>query len=145
MRYGFVIGAALLGVCATGVLAQDTKPREATMKEVGRAFGDINKMNRGQAPYDAAAATAAFQKISASAKTFAPLFGPNPTPEGRALPSIWENKADFDARLTKLASDADAGAAAAPKGEAEFKTAFATLGANCSGCHDKYRGKEKEK
>jgi cytochrome c556 len=140
MRYGFVIGATLLSVCATGVFAQDAKQREPTMKDIGRAFSDINKMNRGQSPYDAAAAKAAFDKISASAKTFGTLFGATPTPEGRALPAIWENKADFDSRVAKLASDAHAGAAT--KDEAAFKTAFATLGGNCAGCHDKYRGKE---
>jgi cytochrome c556 len=133
------IFCALALVLAGPVAAQDqAAQREPTMKEVGGGFSVINKMNRSQSPYDAAAAKAAFEKIAAAATKFATLFEGPPSPAGKALPAIWENKADFDARLTKLAADATAGAATTD--EAAFKAAFATVGGQCGSCHDKYRG-----
>lgn len=127
----------------TAVLAQDiAAEREPTMKKVSGAFATVNKMNRGQAPYDGAAAAEAFTTIAASTKHFATLFPADGKAAGRALPSIWEKKADFDARLVKLETTATAAAAEASKGEAEFKTAFATIGPQCGSCHEIYRGKE---
>ena len=139
MRLSGMTAAILFVATATAVFAQ-AEQREAVMKEVGGGFGVINKMNRGQAPFDAAAATAAFEKIAAAGAGFAPLFDGAPSPTKTSLPAIWENKADFDTRLAKLQADATAGAAEAAKGEAEFKTAFSALAQNCSGCHEKYRG-----
>jgi cytochrome c556 len=130
-----------VAACATTVLAQDlAAEREPTMKKVGGAFGTVNKMNRGQAPYDGAAAAEAFTTIATNAKHFATLFPADGKAAGRALPSIWEKKADFDARVAKLASSASHAATEAPKGEAEFKAAFATIGPQCGSCHDAYRG-----
>lgn len=137
------LALGITAACATAVLAQDlAAEREPTMKKVGTAFGTVNKMNRGQAPYDGAAATEAFTAIATNAKHFTTLFPADGKPAGRSLPSIWENKADFDARLAKLASSAAAAAPEAAKGEAEFKAAFATIGPQCGSCHETYRGKE---
>lgn len=110
------------------------------MKNLGRAFGTVNRMNRGQDAFDAAKATEAFHTISANAKTFSTLF-PDSSKEGdkNARPEIWTQKADFDARVKKLAADAEAAALATAKGEAAFKTAFATVQPQCGGCHQVYR------
>lgn len=133
--------ALAVAASATAVLAQDfAAEREPTMKKVSGAFASVNKMNRGQAPYDGAAAENAFTTIAANAKHFATLFPADGKPAGRALPSIWEKKADFDARLAKLQSSATEAAAGAAKGEAEFKAAFATIAPQCGGCHETYRG-----
>lgn len=130
-----------VAACATTVLAQDlAAEREPTMKKIGGAFGTVNKMNRGQAPFDGAAAAEAFKTIAASATHFATLFPADGKAAGRSLPSIWEKKADFDARVAKLASSAAHAATEAAKGEAEFKAAFATIGPQCGGCHETYRG-----
>lgn len=138
MRFPLVIGAAALALSAGFAFAQDVTQREVQMKEVGGAFGQLNRMNRGQDPYDPAKAKAAFERIAAAGTAFAPLFGAEPTAVGAALPSIWENKADFDQRLQKLISDAKAGAATSD--EAGFKTAFTTLQPSCGVCHKVYRG-----
>lgn len=135
------LALGLAAACATTVLAQDlAAEREPTMKKVGGAFGTVNKMNRGQAPYDGAAAAEAFNTIAASAKHFGTLFPAGGKAAGRSLPSIWEKKADFDARVAKLASSAADAATEAAKGEAEFKAAFATIGPQCGSCHETYRG-----
>lgn len=137
MRFPLVLGAMLV-LGAGFALAQDVRQREVQMKEIGAAFGQLNRMNRGQDPYDAARAKAAFERIAAAGESFAPLFGPDPAPTGDSLPSIWENKADFDARVQELIADARAGAAA--PNEAGFKAAFADLQPDCGGCHKLYRG-----
>jgi cytochrome c556 len=141
MRFGIILGAVLAAAGATAVFA-GADQREPTMKEVGGGFGPLNRMNRGQTPYNGAEAAANFEKIAAAATKFAPLFEGAPSPTQTSLPSIWENKADFDARLQKFAADAKAAAAEASKGEAEFKAAFATVQPQCGGCHEKYRGKD---
>lgn len=140
-RLFLALGA--VAACATAVFAQDlAAEREPTMKKVGTAFGTVNKMNRGQAPYDGAGAAEAFKTIAENAKHFGTLFPAGGKAAGRALPSIWEQKADFDARLAKLETTAVAAATEAARGEAEFKAAFATVGPQCGSCHETYRGKE---
>ena len=58
-----------------------------------------------------------------------------------ALPAIWENKADFDARFAKFAKDASA-ASAAISDEASLKANAPAVFQNCGGCHEKYRAKK---
>ena len=57
-----------------------------------------------------------------------------------ALPPIWENKADFNARLAKFASEAKA-AGAATKDFDSFKVQITEVRKNCGGCHQTYRKK----
>ena len=58
-----------------------------------------------------------------------------------ADPKIWQNKADFDKRLTELATLATAASkATTPE---TFKPAFQKVGASCKACHDVYRMKKK--
>ena len=141
MRFRIILGAALAVASVTAVFAQ-VDQREPAMKEVGNAFGALNRVNRGQAPFDGAEAAANFERIAASVTKFMPLFDGDPTPTATSLPPIWESKADFDSRLQKLAADAEAAAAEASKGEAEFKAAFATVQPQCGACHKIYRGKD---
>jgi cytochrome c556 len=136
-----VLALTAAAACTTAVLAQDlAAEREPTMKKVAGAFATVNKMNRGQAPYDGAAAAEAFTTIAINAKHFGTLFPADGKAAGRSLPSIWEKKADFDAHVAKLATSATAAAAESSKGEAQFKAAFATIGPQCGGCHQTYRG-----
>jgi len=57
-----------------------------------------------------------------------------------SLPAVWENKADFDAKLAKLSSDAKTQDASV-KDLDSFKAAMAEVGKNCGGCHNTYRKK----
>ena len=49
------------------------------------------------------------------------------------LPAIWENKADFDAKLAKFSADAKAAAARSPT--STLKAEVGEVGKNCGGCH----------
>lgn len=57
-----------------------------------------------------------------------------------ALPAIWENKADFNARFAKFSKDV-AEATAKTKDEASFKAIAPQVFENCSGCHERYKAK----
>lgn len=134
-------GLALASVATVSVAQNDPiKEREELMEGIGDAAKVVGPMLQGKAPFDAAKAGEAFTLISKNAAEF-----PNHFPEGsdkgktEALPAIWENKADFEARAKKLSEDAAAAAAAAATGEDAFKAAGGQAFSNCKGCHEKYR------
>ena len=56
-----------------------------------------------------------------------------------AGPEIWKDKAGFKALNLKMSADAKAAADAAAQGKDAFAKAFAAVGQNCQGCHEKYR------
>lgn len=141
-RLFVVAGALALGI--TNVAAQDPiAARKALMKATGQQAGAGGAMIRGEAPFDltkAKAIFAVFEETSAKA----PVLFPDNSKEGgetAALPAIWTNKADFDARLAKLGADAKA-AGASVTDLASFKTAFGGIGKDCGGCHELYRVKK---
>ena len=57
-----------------------------------------------------------------------------------ALPAIWQNKADFNARFVKFAKDV-AAAQAGIVDEASFKKLAPAVFQNCGGCHELYKAK----
>jgi len=136
------LAAACLACLATVSVAEEDPRhvREELMEGVGKAAKVVGPMLQGKAPFDAAAAAAAFTTISKNAADF-PNHFPAGTDTGKteALPAIWENKADFDARAKKLSEDAAAAATASAAGEDAFKAAAGQVMSNCKGCHEKYR------
>jgi len=100
-------------------------------------------MLTGKQDFDAAAAKKIFATYAATAKTLEPLF-PEDSKTGAktaALPAIWENKADFEAKLAKFGEDASE-AEATVTDLASFKAAWGKVMSNCGGCHKLYRAKE---
>src|ERR1700722_9920726 len=61
--------------------------------------------------------------------------------ETKALPVIWSDKADLDARYAKLGQDATA-ALATIKDQASFAVAMPAIFKSCGGGHGKYRASE---
>ena len=85
------------------------------------------------------AATPAVAQDAGKLKGLYPA-GSGADPKTAADPKIWQNKADFDKRLTEMAGLA---AAAGKASSADtFKPAFSSLGATCKSCHDIYRKKK---
>jgi cytochrome c556 len=116
--------------------------RQDIMKFNNATLKQLFPMAKGEAPLDQAAAQQALETIAANMEKFPTLF-PDDSMEGgktRALPAIWENKADFEARAAKLATDAAAAAEAAGEGQEAFAAALGEAGSNCGGCHELYRG-----
>lgn len=66
------------------------------------------------------------------------------TPESRALPAIWANKADFDAKAHAFGAAADRLAELAAAGDtAGFAAQAPLVGKGCGACHSLYRQEEK--
>jgi cytochrome c556 len=132
-------------IIASGVLAQSGDPitqRQNLMKNNQEQVRTLTGMSRGQVPFNAATAQAALQQIEQNAQQTPALF-PAGSHQGKtaALPVIWERKADFDARATKLQQDARA-AQAGITDQASLQAAVQRVGQNCGGCHEAYRRKE---
>ncbi len=97
------VGAAL---AASG--ADAIKERRALMKENGEATKPIVAMLKG-APFDLAAVQKALKTYENAAEKMPALFpADSQTGDTHALPAIWDNEADFDARFKKLGADSAA-------------------------------------
>ena len=60
--------------------------------------------------------------------------------KSEALPAIWENRADFDAAMTKFVKTAKLMEQAASIGDMrQIGSAIQSLGGACKGCHDDFR------
>jgi len=136
-----VAGALALGVA--GVVAQSDviKARQDAMKAIGAANKPAVGMLKGVAPFNLATVQASLKAFSDNANKSLTLYpaGSNQG-ETAALPSIWQNKADFDNKMKALAADA-ATALKAITDEASFKANFPAVLKNCGGCHGEYRRK----
>jgi len=140
-RIVLAVFAAVLGITAVAAQSDPIAARKAMMKANGASAGQGAKFMKGEEPFDLAKAQAilaAYQKASAE---FGKLFPDNSkSGDTAALPAVWENKADFNAKLAKFGADAK-DAAAKVKDEASFKAVFPEVQKNCGGCHQTYRKK----
>jgi cytochrome c556 len=142
IRSAMMIFVAVAG--ASSVLAQAADPiaaRKDVLKGFGAAAREPGQMLRGEAPFDLAKAQNLMRVLSAGSKTLPGLFpDSSKTGDTKALPAIWEKKADFDAIFVKMGADAEA-ALVAMKDEASFKAEMPKVLGNCGTCHNTYRAK----
>src|SRR5215510_8630466 len=110
-----LIAVAAVAVGATTVIAQQDAiaARKALMKATGGQTAVASKMVKGEEPFDLAKAKTVFATYEDAATKMPALFPANAKEGGdtAALPKIWENKADFDAKFAKFGADAKAAAA----------------------------------
>lgn len=141
VRWALVGLVLAVGVGAVFAESDSIAQRRALMKANGAAAGTLARMLKG-APFDLAAAQAALKTFS-NAAAKAPALFPDDSKTGdtNALPAIWDNKADFDARFAKFGKDV-AAASAAVTDAASFKAQVPGLFSNCGGCHELYRAKQ---
>jgi cytochrome c556 len=133
-----MLACGIGGVYAADVIAQ----RRALMRDDGVAAKKLFDMANGTAPFDLAIAQASLKTLATGAEKTQLLFPDNSKTGGgtAALPAIWENKADFNARFAKFSKDV-AEAIATTRDEASFKTVAPRVFENCSGCHELYKAK----
>jgi cytochrome c556 len=139
--------ALALAASAGVVLAADSdaiKQRREIMKANGEATKPLVPMMKGTAPFDEATVQKALKTYINAANNMPKLFPPDSkTGDTHALPAIWDNMADVDARFDKLGKEATA-ALASVTTDASFKATMPDFFKNnCGGCHEKYRAKEK--
>ena len=136
----------MLALAGTAALADPIADRKALMKANGKAAGMLAPMVKGEKPFDAAVVLEALTTINGNAQKIdvVALFPPGTETGGEttASPKIWQDMADFQARIDKFKADAAAAAAAPAKDLDALKTQFERLGKNCGGCHENFRVKK---
>jgi len=148
IRTVVVAGALLLG--AGAVMAQQdlAVKQDNLMRAQGKSmYGVILKMTKGDIPYDQKAIDAAIAQLAESVPTIPKVFETNPKEDVvnanyGSSPKIWQNKADFDAKVTPVAKTI-ADVKGSIKDVASLKVAYDQIQAQCTDCHETYRLKLK--
>jgi cytochrome c556 len=140
-----VLAVVAIAVGATAVIAQSDPiaARRQHMKDLGAQTKTGAGMAKGEIPYDQAKAQAILATYVEAGSKIPDLFPDTSKTGGEtaALPTIWENRADFKAKSDKFVADAKA-AQTSVKDADTFKSAFGGLTKNCGGCHETYRAKK---
>jgi cytochrome c556 len=138
-----LIALSAVAMAATAGLAQNVdviKERKEHYEAIGKATKPVNAMFKGDEAFDLAKVKAALKVIEEKTAILPKLFPDDSKTGGdtEALPIIWDEKADFEQRFTKLA-DAAKAAETSITDEATFPDTWKELMGNCSGCHKKFR------
>jgi len=118
--------------------------RQAAFKLLAFSNGALGGMARG-APYDAAVAKLATERVAMLADMLPALFEADTssfTVGGRYMASntIWTSKADFDQKAMDLSAAAkEAMGILSSKGADGVREAVGLIGQKCGACHDVYR------
>lgn len=137
-----VVIALACGVTAVLAATDPIAERRALMKHDGEAAKKLFDMSKGKTPFDLATVKESLKTLDEGATKTATLF-PDTSKTGggtAALPAIWQNKADFDARFAKFKEDVEA-AQAGVVDEATFMKFAPAVFKNCGGCHELYKAK----
>jgi cytochrome c556 len=144
IRTVVVVGTLLLGVGAVAAQQDVVNQVQVLMKGNGKNAGALAAMVKGEKPYDQATVDAALAQLDDTAAKLPKLFpdaskGLKP-PQGdySASPKIWENKADFDAKIVNFAK-AVGDAKGKIKDVDTLKAELGVIGKTCGGCHETYR------
>src|SRR5262245_38462435 len=110
-RMVLVLGAITIGITAASA-QEAVKARKDLMSAFSKPYyGDMRKMVRGQEPYNQAKADAGLASIAGDAPKLTAVFAPNVTPDKQsdydASPKIWQNKADFEAKIAAFVKAAN--------------------------------------
>jgi cytochrome c556 len=142
MRRTFLAACAVIMGISAGIAADDPiHARQQLMKANGEAAKNAVAILKG-APFKLETVQAALKTFIDAAEKGPALFPPG-SDKGKtqALPAVWTDKADFDARFAKLGADSKA-ALAAITDEASFNANFPPIFKDCGGCHKTYRAKD---
>lgn len=148
------VAAGLAALLAAGVVAEAQnapteiiKQRQEMMKANGASAKALADMMKGEKPYSQQAAHQAAVTINDNSKKISSMFPPGSGAEAgvktAALPAIWKDKADFDAKAKKL--EEESATLVAANDEAAVKAQFGNVGKACGGCHETYREKQQPK
>jgi cytochrome c556 len=136
------LALAVLAFGATALVAQSDPiaARKALMKANGDQNRVATEMLEGKRPFNLDEAKKVLATFAETGEK-APALFPDDSKTGgdtAALPTVWENKSDFQAKLAKFAHDSKA-ALDATKDLDSFKVQITEVRKNCGGCHQTYR------
>ena len=119
--------------------------RQSWFAMVATNFGPMVSMLKGEMPWDDARMSAAADQLAQlTAMDISRGFSPG-TEKGttRAKPEIWENMADFNAKMEDLrVAAADLQTAAASGDRKAIGKAVGDVGQSCKACHDEYKSED---
>jgi cytochrome c556 len=137
-----ILAMTAVAVGVSFAIAQSDPIAERKLLMKGNADGarNVNRMVRAEDPFDVAKVNAAFAQWTETADKLPGLFPepPKPGQDTRALPKIWETKADFDAKIASFGK-AVADSKDKVKTLDELKVAFPIVSKACNDCHEPYR------
>jgi len=142
------IGALALGAGAVMAQQDIAVKQDNLMRAQGKSmYTVILKTVKGEIPYDQKAIDAAVAQLEESLPTIASVFATNPKEDVvnatyGSSQKIWQNKADFDSKIPPVAK-AVADVKGKIKDVASLKTAYDSVQAKCTDCHETYRLKLK--
>jgi cytochrome c556 len=139
-----VFAVLMFGVTAAAAQScQDIiDKRQTLMKKSGAAAKIGTEMIKGEKPFDMAQVQQIYAAFTEDATQMPTLF-PDCSKTGHkttAAPAIWGKMDDFKAAIAKFAADIKA-AQDNTKDVDTLKANFATIGKNCSSCHQTFRVK----
>ncbi len=148
-RKTWIAAFVAAGVTATAAWAatpaQTISARQANFKQMGRAFKAVGDQLKQSAPDVATIrtnATIIAQSAGRVHSGFPRGSGPEAGVKTAALPIIWQDNRDFQAKANQLVGAARGLKRAADGGNLDaIKAAVPALGGACKGCHDKFKGK----
>ena len=113
------------------------------MKENGNQARIAREMMEGKQPFNLDAAKKVLTTFGEVADKGKNLWPDTAKTGGdtASLPAIWENKADFEAKLVKFSTDSKAAVGKVTDADS-FKAQMGEIGKNCGGCHNNYRKKQ---
>jgi cytochrome c556 len=121
---------------------QMLKYRNSVYQVIAWNFGPMAAMAQGKAPYDAKEFAMRAERVATLAPMLREAYGPESkgVANSKLKPEMWDNRADFDAKLKDLIDRSAALATTARSGDfAKSKAAFFEVGNACKACHDKYK------
>jgi cytochrome c556 len=142
LLFSLIVPSVFLAASAVALAGESPQEqRHELMEDVGGGAKTIGAMLEGERPFDAAAAMEALQTWNHAAGVFGDLF-----PEGsetgydtEARPTIWSDRAGFDAALQDWSEAVDAAVAADPQSLEELQAAAGPVFKKCKACHEDYR------
>lgn len=143
----FAVGISAL--LTTDLAAQDgaalVKQRQTEMKQMGKAFGAVKPILKGENTNVMDAMPSAVTWHTNALKivaNFPPGTGRDAVPDSRAKPEVWSKRSEFEAAAKKMVAEAEKLVAATKTNDINaFRTQFKEFGQSCGGCH---KGPRKE-
>jgi cytochrome c556 len=134
---GSMVGGATIAMAQADVI----KERQENRKQMAAAMRAIKAIVDAKGPTSGAVEHAA--KLKTLELAFVKMFPPGSDKgETKALPTVWSDRAGFDAASKAADAAYDKLATAAGSGDqAALAAAFADTGKACGACHDKFRAK----
>jgi cytochrome c556 len=150
MRKSCVV-AVIAAAMSVAVSAQQLKPetqvkiRQSAYTLMNLNLQNLDAMASGKRALNKDEAVRSAEMLALLATVPKGYFGEGTGGEPtRAKPEIWTNRADFDAKMDKMVSEAAKLPAAARSGDAAaLKKAVHDVDTACASCHDDYRLKRR--